>query len=82
MKLTKIQRLILYSLGQFYESINQRLNGKPLRLRTSKIAFIELLLQSKIISNQERALYKNLENLQKKKLNQLNLKKHLLLIKF
>ncbi len=32
--------------------------------------FIELLLQSKIIGKQERALYKNLEGLEKRKLIQ------------
>ncbi|MEW5897453.1 MAG: hypothetical protein AB1668_07190 [Nanoarchaeota archaeon] len=68
MKLTKTQRLILYSLGQFYKSINQPLEEKPVRLRTSKIAFIELILESDIITKQERALYKNLETLEEKKL--------------
>lgn len=68
MKTVKTQRLILYSLGQFYHSINQPLIEKPVKLRTSKITFIELLLESKIITKQERALYKNLETLEKKKL--------------
>ena len=68
MKLTKPQRLILFSLGKFYQSIDQALTEKPLKLRTSKIAFIELLMDSKIISKQERALYKNLESLENKKL--------------
>lgn len=68
MKLTKTQRLILYSLGHFYKSINQPLEEKPVHLRTSKIAFIELLLESNIITKQERALYKNLETLEQKKL--------------
>jgi hypothetical protein len=68
MRLTKSKRLILYSLGQFYQSINQPLISKPLKLRTSKIAFIELLLESKLISKQKRALYKNIESLEKKKL--------------
>lgn len=68
MKLTKTERLILYSLGQFYASINQPLEEKPLKLETMKITFIELLLQSGIISKQERALYKNLEALEDKKL--------------
>ena len=67
-KITKTQRLILYSLGQFYQSLNQSLSEKHLKLRTSKIAFIELLLSSRIVSNQERALYKNLESLEQKKL--------------
>ncbi len=68
MALTKTQRLILYALGQFYHSLNQPLVEKPVQVRTSKIAFIEHLLQSKIISKKERALYKNLETLENKKL--------------
>lgn len=68
MSLTQAQKLILYSLGQFYQSLNQPLVEKPLLLRTSKIAFIELILQSGIISKQERALYKNLESLEQDKL--------------
>jgi Mn-dependent DtxR family transcriptional regulator len=68
MLLSKTERLILYSLGQFYKSINQPLTNKHLKLRTSKIAFIEVLLSSKIITKQARTLYKNLENLEKKKL--------------
>src|SRR3989338_8746880 len=68
MKLTRTERLILYSLGQFYNSINQPLEKKPLKLETSKITFIELLLRSKIITKQGRALYKNLEDLENKNL--------------
>ncbi len=68
MKLTKTQRLILYALGHFYTALNQPLVEKPVQVRTSKIAFIEHLLAAKIISKQERALYKNLETLGQKKL--------------
>ena len=68
MKLTKTQRLILFALGHFYTSLNQPLVEKPLQVRTSKIAFIEHLRQSTIISKQERALYKNLETLENRKL--------------
>lgn len=68
MPLTPTHKLILHSLGQFYRSLNQPLSEKPVRVRTSKIAFIELLLQSSLISKQERAVYKNLELLEKKKL--------------
>ena len=67
-KITKTQKLILYSLRQFYQSLIQPLSEKHLRLRTSKIAFIELLLASGIVGKQERALYKNLETLEDKKL--------------
>lgn len=68
MKLTKSQRLILFALGHFYQHLNQPLAEKPVWVRTSKIAFIELLLKSQIITSQERALYKNLELLEKNKL--------------
>ncbi len=67
-KISPAQKLILYALGQFYNSLNQPLTEKPVRVRTSKIAFIELLLQSRLVSKQERAVYKNLEMLEKGKL--------------
>jgi len=63
-----VEKLILYSLGQFYKAINQPLVEKPLTLRTPKITFIEWMLHSGIISKQERALYKNLESLEDQKL--------------
>ncbi|MBS3116846.1 hypothetical protein J4421_04595 [Candidatus Woesearchaeota archaeon] len=68
MKITKTQRLILYSLGMFYRQLNQPLVEKPIQVQTSKIAFIELLLLSGIVTKQRRALYKNLETLENKKL--------------
>ncbi len=70
MKLTQVEKLILFSLGQFYKSINQPLVEKPLTLRTSKITFIEWMLHSGIIAKQERALYRNIESLEKNKLIQ------------
>lgn len=68
MPLTYPEKLILHSLGQFYLSLNQPLVEKPVRIRTSKITFIELLLESHILRQQKRALYKNLEELGKRKL--------------
>lgn len=68
MRLTNAQRLILFALGEFYASLNQPLVEKPMQVRTSKIAFIEHLRQSQIIPKRERALYKNLETLESKKL--------------
>lgn len=68
MKLTRAQRLILYALGHFYQSINQPLVEKPVKLQTSKITFIEHLEHSQIIYKQERALYKNLEMLERRNL--------------
>jgi hypothetical protein len=68
MLLSKTERLILYSLGQFYQSLNQPLSEKHLKLRTSKITFIEMLLSSNTVAKQARTIYKNLEKLEDKKL--------------
>ncbi len=68
MRLTKTERLVLFALGQFYQQLNQPLDHKVLKIRTSKIAFITFLLHSEIITQKSRALYKNLESLEKKKL--------------
>ena len=70
MVLNSSQKLIVYALSEFYNSLNQPLTEKPVHVRTSKITFIEHLLASKIITKQERAVYKNLELLEKKKLIQ------------
>ena len=68
MNLTLVERLMLYALGQYYLSLNQPLMEKHLRLRTSKITFIEMLMNSNMVGKKERAIYKNLESLEKKKL--------------
>jgi predicted methyltransferase len=67
MALSKTQQRILYSLGQCYKKLNQPYQDKPLRVFVSKIAFIELIKQADFIQKQERALYKNLEILEKRK---------------
>ena len=66
MKVTKTQRQIIFALGQFYQQLNQPLIAKPIQVRTSKIAFITFLSHSKIITKQQRALYKNLETIENK----------------
>lgn len=68
MSLTNIQKRILFSLGQCYKKLNQPYQDKPLTVLISKIAFIELVKQADFIKKQERALYKNLELLEMKKL--------------
>lgn len=78
MSLTKTQQRILYSLGQCYQKLNQPFQDKPFKVFISKIAFIELLKQAEFIKKQERALYKNLELLEKKKLIQYPEKKIIL----
>ncbi len=68
MTLTRVQRLILYSLGQFYRALNQPLIETLLELETQKITFIEHLKKSSVISKQERSIYRNLETLEQKKM--------------
>lgn len=68
MHLNKQQKLILYALGLTYQNFNEHLKNKPLDMCISKSAFIELALKSNITNIQERALYKNLEFLEKQKI--------------
>ena len=68
MKLTLVQRLMLVALSEFYSHLNQPLIEKPVKLQTSKSTFIEHLIHLKELSKTERAIYKNLETLENKKL--------------
>ncbi len=68
MSTTKTQNFILYSLGKWFEEANKKIKGKPLEVSISKVVFIELVQKSGIAQKQKRALYKNLETLEKKKL--------------
>lgn len=75
MPLSSTQKKILYSLGQCYQKLNQPYQDKPFKVFISKIAFIELIQQADFIKKQDRALYKNLELLEKKKLIEYSEKK-------
>ena len=68
MSLTKTQQRILYALGHCYRKFERQYRDKPLTVFVSKIGFIDLIKQAEFIQKQERALYKNLEILEKKKL--------------
>lgn len=68
MKATKVQEYILYALGKWFEEANKRIKDKPLAVSINKITFIDLVKKARIAKKQERALYKNLEILEKKKL--------------
>ena len=68
MKITKTQNFILFTLGKWYEEANKKIKGKPLLVCISKKIFIDLVKNSKITKKQDRALYKNLETLEKSKL--------------
>ena len=65
--LTLPLRLALYSFGQCHKQLNKRFDNAPLDVAISKSAFIETLLSGGL-KKKERAWYKNLELLEKKKL--------------
>ena len=68
MKSTKTLRFMLYSLGAWFEEANKKIKNKSLKVSISKTTFIDLVKTAKFAKKQERALYKNLEILEKKKL--------------
>lgn len=68
MRLNKKHKFILYILYQFLKEANKRLKYKPLEMSVSKIHFIKALKKTGIADKSERALYRNLEILEKKKL--------------
>jgi hypothetical protein len=61
------QVFILFTLGQYYIEANKRLKGMPLEIVISKKVFIDIVMQAHIAEKKERALYRNLEILEKKK---------------
>jgi len=68
MKTTRVQNFILFTLGKWFEEANKKIKDKPLKVSISKTTFIGLVKTAKFAKKQERALYKNLEILEKKKL--------------
>ena len=68
MKTTSVQNFILFTLGKWVEEANKKIKNKALQVSISKTIFIGLVKTAKFAKKQERALYKNLEILEKKKL--------------
>ena len=68
MGLTKTQKITLYSLGECYNQLNRRFGDAPLEVFISKIGFIEVMIDSGLVEKKPRAIYKNLESLENKKL--------------
>ena len=68
MNITREQKFILFALGTCNAECSKRFADKPITVTISKGAFIELAMKSNIVGKKERALYKNLELLEKKKL--------------
>jgi len=67
-RISKKYQFILYALMKYLKKINIKFEDKPLETSVSKIDFIRLLQNLKIIEKSQRGLYKNLEILEKKKL--------------
>jgi hypothetical protein len=68
MKITKVQRFMLYCLGKWFEEANKIIKDKSLKVSISKNIFIDLVLKAQMAEKQKRAIYKNLEVLEKQKL--------------
>ncbi len=65
MKLSEKQKFILFVLGKLYEESNKRLKERILQVSVSKSAFIEIVRKGGLTEKGERALYRNLEDLEK-----------------
>lgn len=59
---------MLFMLGRVIEKSNKRFSTSPVEVRLSKIDFIKAMMKIKAVSKKERAMYKNLEALEKQKL--------------
>lgn len=68
MVLTKVQQFMLFALGACYEELEERFSGKPVAMVMRKTEFIDLVHNAKIASKKDRAVYKNLESLEKQRL--------------
>ena len=67
MGLAEKQKFVLFVLGKLCETANMRLKEKMLQVSISKSAFIEIVRRGGLTEKGERALYKNLEDLEKSK---------------
>lgn len=68
MSLNKKHQFVLYALMEYLKELNEKFSDKPLEASVSKIDFIRLLQDLKIVEKSERGIYKNLEILENKKL--------------
>ena len=68
MKLSKPQSLILFLLGLCHSEYEKKFSGKPFKPFMNKVDFISFSKTAGLVTKGFRALYKNLEMLEKKKL--------------
>ena len=66
--LTNVHKYILFALGCWYSEANRKIKDKNLEIAISKSLFIDMMMKSCLAGKKERALYKNLEELEKRKL--------------
>lgn len=65
-KLTRVQDLMLYTLGKLLDETNKKVVGKPLSIALTKAQFIQMITDSEVAGKKERAVYQNLQNLEAK----------------
>jgi hypothetical protein len=58
---------MLFILGRFLSETDRRFKHAPLRISVSKVEFITTIEKLGIVKKKERAVYRNLEILEKKK---------------
>ena len=68
MRVGKKQEVVLFALALYLQETNKRFRDAPLNVSVSKSVFIDLLKKSKLAEKSTRALYKNLEILENKKM--------------
>jgi len=66
-RLTKVQSFMLYSLGICYAEFEVRFASKPVSFVMNKTDFIDLVHKARIADKKDRAVYKNLQDLEEKK---------------
>lgn len=64
---TNVQKFILFTLGSWYLEASRKLSG-TVEIVISKATFIDLLMRANLAGKQARAVYKNLEDLEKQRL--------------
>lgn len=65
MPLTNVQKEMLFVLGEFFSRTDRQFSKAHLEVSVSKAEFIDVIQSVKVVSKQKRALYRNLEKLQK-----------------
>lgn len=67
MSLNNVEKEMLFVLGEFFRKTDKRFSKAHLEVSVSKAEFIDVIKDVKVVTKQNRAIYKNLEKLQKNK---------------